>query len=225
MKKLSLILLTVASLVFTVNAATLFNDPYTVSGGGDINFEYTARQSGTEAPIIYTQSDGFTVTNIGPKAGKANVITTGHDPKYLCPDHNFTESGDFSVECDITRNGSDGDGWVTMGIGLDAVKDDPEQSGVSGLKVKFWDDGGLQVYLDGYKIYQSPSALNGLKTSVSPTLKVKLVVSQPDFSGSGDGYIAMFVNNKAYLLDDGGDHYITINPNGFDNNYITFSVD
>ena len=203
---------------------SLFVDNFNCIGsGGGINFEYTTRQSGTETPIAYTQSDGFTVTNIGPEAGKANVKTTGHNPKYLCPDHNFTESGNFSVECDITRYGSDDDGFVTMAIGTDGVNRDPAQSGVSGFKIKIWNNGGLQTYLNGVSISGSSSSFPELKVSSNPTLKVRLVVSQSDFTGSGYGYIAMFINNKAYILN--GPRYIAFNEYDFLNNYISLSVD
>ena len=223
MKKLSLTLLAVASLVFTVNATTLFDDPYTVSGGGDINFEYATRQSGTAAPVSYNQPEvGFTVTNAGPNAGKANVIAGAGQVRYLNLAHNFTESGNFSVEYEFTRLGPENPWWGSIAIGTDGVYQYPHQ-GAAGLEIRLWNIGYLWVTLNGVTLLdkQFPE----LTVSSNQTLKVKLVVSQPDFSGSGDGQIAMFINDKAYPMQITGTNIYTItNPGGFTNNYINFIV-
>jgi len=117
MKKLLLTLLTVASLVFTVNATTLFDDSYTVSGGGDANFEYATRQSGSSAPVQYQVVSGpITVTNAGPNAGKLNVLSgVGIVSYWNLANHNFTESGDFSIEFDVDRlDGADNFHWFEL---------------------------------------------------------------------------------------------------------------
>ncbi len=228
MKKLSLILSTIAVLAFTVNAATLFDDTFTVSGGGDINFEHNAagRQFGSAAPLSYNQPEvGFTVTNGGPNAGKANVITGAGQVRYLNLNHNFTESGNFSVEYELTRlNSPDSPYWGSMAIGTDAVYQYPHNVGVNGLEIRLWNHGFMWVSLNGVRILdiQYPE----LTVASNQTLKLKLVVSQPDFSGAEDAQIAMFINDKAYpmRIAAGTNIYTITNPGGFANNYINFIV-
>ncbi|RLD09472.1 MAG: hypothetical protein DRI44_08405 [Chlamydiae bacterium] len=227
MKKLSLTLFTVTLLVSTVNAAILFDDTFTVAGGGDINFEYNAagRQFGTAVPLSYNQPEvGFTVTNVGQNAGKANVITGPGQVRYLNLNHNFIESGNFSVEYELTRlNNPNSPYWGSMAIGTDGVYQYPHQ-GANGLEIRLWNHGYMWVSLNGERILdmQYPE----LTVSSNRTLKLKLIVSQPDFRGSGDAHIAMFINDKAYpmRIAAGTNIYTITNPGGFTNNYLNFIV-
>ncbi len=227
MKKLSLTLLTVATLVFTVNATTLFDDTYTVSGGGDANFEYNAgRQTGTAAPILYDVVNGpITVTNAGQNAGKLNVLSgSGNLSYWNIASHNFTESSDFSVECEVERlDGADNFHWFSINIGTDGGWSFPSDAGASGLEIRFWEQGQLVVYLNSSTPIIN-QAFDELKVSVNPTIKIRLVVSQPDFAGSGDGKIALFVNDKALPLAASASGYTLVNSGGFTNNYINFRV-
>ena len=228
MKKLSLILLTVASLVFTVNAATLFDDPYTVSGGGDANFEYAARQSGTAAPISYQVVNGpITVTNAGPNAGKLNVLSGAGNLSYWnIANHNFTESGNFSIECEVERlDGADNFHWFEVSIGCNGAWQNPEDNpAFPGLSVKLWQQGQLVTYTNGNATPLINQAFDELKVSVNQKIKVRIVVSQADFSGAGDAKIALFVNDKALPLSSDGYPYTLVLPGGFTNNYINFRV-
>ena len=222
MNKLSLTLLTVATLVFTVSATTLFEDPYTVSGGGDANFEYTIRQSGAAAPVPYGMANGpFTVTNAGPNAGKLNILAGIGVVSHLnIASHNFTESGDFSVEVEIDRiDGVDNTHSAQICIGTDGAWLWPE-GGNPGLTVRIYQQGHLKVYLNNGTALINDN-FNDLKVSVNQKIKVRIVVSQVDFAGSGDGQIALFINDKAYPLQSlGTNMYILTNPGGFANNYI-----
>ncbi len=209
-----------------VSSSTIFADNFNCTGsGGNINFEYntSGRQSGNAAPLFYNQPEiGFTVTNAGPNAGKANVITGAGQVRYLNLAHNLTESAGFSVEYEFTRLSPDGGTWGSIAIGTDAVYQYPHQ-GVAGLEIRLWNHGWMWVHLNGVQLLnkQFPE----LAVSSSQTLKVKLVVSQTDFSGSGDGQIAMFINDKAYPMQiTGGEKYTITNPGGFTNNYINFIV-
>ena len=61
-------------LAASANAATQFLDPFTVTGGGGISYQYAARQSGPLAPIgWYNYFGPATVTNEGPYTGKAFI--------------------------------------------------------------------------------------------------------------------------------------------------------
>ena len=225
MKKL-LTLLTVAALVFTVNAGTLFDDDFTVTGGGDVNFEYDqGRQTGTLSPILYNWANGpSTVTNGGPNAGQCHMAAAGaNPPAYLNIAHNFTESGDFSLEYEITRLEADNANWDAVSLGTDAPYKYPHETPLNyGFEVIFFEHGWYHVYM--------PGQLTGnfffaeLQPSVTPTLKIRFVVSQADFSGTGDARIAMFINDKPYPLinGDGGTKYSFDFPGGFTNNYISW---
>jgi len=228
MKKLSLTLLIVASLVFTVNATTLFDDPYTVSGGGDANFEYATRQSGSSAPVQYQVVSGpITVTNAGPNAGKLNVLSgPGIVSYWNLANHNFTESGDFSIEFDVDRlDGADSFHWFEVSIGCDGAWQNPEDNtAYRGLSVKLWEQGQLVTYTNGNSTAMINQAFDELKVSVNQKIKVRIVVSQADFSGTGNAKIALFVNDKALPLSSDGYPYTLILPGGFVNNYINFRV-
>ena len=57
-------------------AQTVFQDNFTVTGGGDVNFQYEniGRQTGAEAPANYYHSNGpSTVTNAGANAGECKM--------------------------------------------------------------------------------------------------------------------------------------------------------
>jgi len=228
MKKLSLTLLTVATLVFTVNAATLFDDSYTVTGGGDANFEYSTRQSGSSAPVQYQVVNGpITVTNAGPNAGKLNVLSGAGIVSYWnLANHNFTESGDFSVEFDVDRlDGADNFHWFEVSIGCNGAWQYPEDNAAyPGLSVKIWEVGQLVTYTNGNATALINQGFDELKVSVNQKIKVKLVVSQANFSGTADAQIALFVNDKALPLSSDGYPYTLTLPGGFVNNYINFRV-
>jgi len=228
MKKLSLFLFATTILTFTLNAAVLFNDTFTVSGGGDVNFEYSTRQSGTAAPISYQVANGpITVTNAGPNAGKLNVLSGAGNLSYWnLANHNFTESGNFSIECEVERlDGADSFHWFEVSIGCNGAWMNPEDNpAFPGFSVRLWEQGQLVTYTNGNATPLINQAFDELKVSVNQKIKVKIVVSQADFSGAGDARIALFVNDKALPLSATGYPYTLTLPGGFLNNYINFRV-
>jgi len=219
MKKLSLIIFTTVAIAFTANAAILFYDDYTVTGGGDVNFEYATRQTGTAAPQPYQWANGpCTVTNAGPNAGKLHMdgapVTS-----WNAINHNFVESPDFSIEYELTRQPDQTNGWDSISFGKDAVWKTPNGPEY-GMGIIFFENGWYQVFDSGTLV---GSALYPEHVFTSnATIKIKVVVSQQDFTGGSDAQVALFINDKpCYLQNVGGNGFTYTFANGFTNNFIT----
>jgi len=82
----------------------------------------------------------------------------------------------------------------------------------------------LVVYTNGNATALIDQGFDELKVSVNQKIKVRIVVSQTDFSGTGNAQIALFVNDKALPLSSDGYPYTLTLPGGFVNNYINFRV-
>jgi len=197
-------------------AENIFSDNFNVTGNGDINFQFDTpgRQSGTAAELLYDQHPlgGAYVTNAGPYAGKC-VIT-----KAIWPVHNFTESGNFSIEFDLTRE-SHSPQWLAINLGNNAGNIWPWHA-TPGFSVVIHNDGGYSTWQDG--IATASFSFVELTWSNNPTLKVKIVVSQDGFPATQDARIALFFNDKPYpTFNAGGNKYLYNYKGGFTNNYFT----
>ena len=207
------------------NAETIFMDNFNVTiDGGDVNYQNDApgRQSGTViTPINYSWwTIGGTapyVTNAGPYAGKCRIE---HDVA-MSPNHNFIESGDFSIEYELTRLTNGGD-WSSIQFGKNYYHLAP------------WSDPGMSVIIgDGnYQFWDTGAGATGhfffaeLAVNSNPTLKIRAQVSQPDFGGTNDAHVALFINDKPYPLYyyDGVAKYTYTFHNGFTNNNLVIST-
>ena len=133
----------------------LFEDTFNVTGGGNINYNYNeaGRQSGSLAPLTYTTFNALCVciTNEGPSAGKAKssiLLSNAAPPLMSCgfsPDQNFTNSGDFSIEYDLTRF-PDGY-WASVEFGHNSQNVGPWNPD-GGMSVRF-ENNGFYVVQDG----------------------------------------------------------------------------
>jgi len=223
---------------FTISSAsqtkTIFKDRFSVISSGDANHQYNiaGRQSGNAAPLIYNCKGGpSTVSVSGPNVGKCHMDGTTQ-PAYLSPYHNFTESGDFSIKYDITRfPGENTQQWNVISFGTDdSYKIPHEISGGTnhGMEIVMFEHGWYHVYVNN--IFTANYYFSELEYANNPTLKIKITVSQNDFSGSGNAEIAMFINGKPYPLSGGHvgldtGRYIYTFAGGFTNNFITFVTD
>jgi len=217
---------------FTVSAATqtktIFKDRFSVLSSGDINHQYNiaGRQCGNAAPSIYNFANGTsTVTLSGPNAGKCHMDASSA-PAYLSPLNNFNESGDFTLQYDLTRIPSGNtQQWDLVAFGTDGAFKIPHEGNAHGFEVVFYEHGWYHVYANN--IITANFHFSELEFINNPTLKIKFIVSQNDFSGSGDAKIAMFINGKPYPLSGGhvgvnADKFIYSFAGGFTNNYINF---
>jgi len=209
-------------------AALLFEDTFNVTGGGNINYNYneSGRQFGSLAPLTYTTYNALCVcvTNEGPSSGKAKTSVlnyTAAPPLLRCgfsPDQNFNNSGNFSIEYELTRFFEGG--WASVEFGHNSQNVDPWNPD-GGMSVRF-ETNGMYVVQDGGNNVTGVFIYSELETN---TLKIKIVVSQNDFSGS-DAHIALFVNEIPYPLyktpADNRPRYIYTRAGGFTNNYISF---
>ena len=122
-------------LLQTSRADIIFSDNFNITdGGGDINYQIGAegRQSGSITPLDYvhwfsTNIVYTLVTNAGPTAGKLEYYAgdvLGDPYGTFSPNHNFTESGDFSIEYEIERI-SDVANWSSLEFGKDSPNASP----------------------------------------------------------------------------------------------------
>ena len=206
----------------------IFKDTFNVSGSGDVNYNYNeaGRQSGLVAPLTYNWANGpVTVTNEGSHAGKAHMDATSI-ASYLNPSYNFTNSGNFSIEFDLTRFlSATTTEWVTCSFGTDGAWKFPHESPESlGMEVMFYQHGWYQVYIPG----TIPANIVGnfyfpeLHILSNQTLNVKIIVSQIGFPPTSDAKIAMFINDTPYPLVNSELSLIYSYIGGFTNNYINF---
>ncbi len=154
------------------------------------------------------------------------------EPAYLSPYHNFIESSDFSIEYEITRfPGSDKTQWNVFSFGTDdsfKIPHDISNGTNHGMEIVMFEHGWYHVYVDN--IATGNFYFPELHCDFNPTLKVKIIVSQPDFTGSADAQVALFINEKPYPLSGvqngtQANTYIYTFDGGFTNNFMTFVTD
>ena len=221
-------LLVIVTFLFsqTSYAEIIFSDNFNITdGGGDINYQIDApgRQNGSVATLQYNAVGNTLVTNSGPTAGK--LVAKGAPSCTFSPDQNFTDSGNFILEYEITRLGSGN--WASVEFGHDGQNTAP-WSPSGGMSIRF-EENGSYVVQDGWPTATGQFNFAELSYASSPTLKVKIVVSQPGFPAIGDAKIALFVNDKPYpmfWIEDRAS-YVYKRP-GFTNNYVSllgFEID
>ncbi len=205
------------------NTGILFDDSFYVTDSGDVNNQYnlTGRQSGWAAPLEYTlmlqPGDSVSVDNAGQFTEKCKFDATTSGGTSFGPDHNFLESSEFNVEFELTRTTNNTD-WTGIGIGKNNITEAPPW-GASGFNFMCYPNGSYNTYIDG--IWTAGYNFAELSSDSNNTLKIKICVSQLDFSGTNDAQISLFINNKPYPV--GINNFIHTKTNGFLNNYIGFS--
>ncbi len=226
MKVLSIIILLTLIVLAPQNlfATTIFADNFNVTGSGNVNHNYeeSGRQSGTAATLMYDVSGtgNAYVTNGGSYAGKC--VLAPHAPM-MSPVHNFNESGDFSIEYELTRpdNPAFSNDWNCIIFGNDGGNVVPWHT-VPGFGLVFENKGSYSIWDRGIQF----SAFNfpGLSWS-NPFVKVKFVVSQGGFPPTQDARIALFLNDKPYPLSNvDGNKFIYSYKGGFTNNFLTIGA-
>jgi len=206
-----------------ISAETILYDDFTVTISGDVNTELD-RQTGSAAPISYAAANGpSTVTNAGPYAGTC-FMHGDPVPSYLSPLALFKESGQFSVEYEIDRvHGIDTNKWDAFSFGTDSHFNYPHEAGTNGLELLLWEHGFYNIYINN-NVSTGNFGFVELQSSSNSNLKIKFVVSQPDFGTPGDALISLFINDRPYpIVNVGTDARFLINhEGGFANNLISF---
>jgi hypothetical protein len=209
--QLTLTVLAVIALVASANAETYLADNFTVTGGGDANYEYTngVRQSGTMSPIDYVDPAAGTVTNAGDHAGTCSMF----DLTGLSPNQMYTNSaGNLVYEFDIERFTTD---WTAFAFGKDFLQDWHHIR--SGMGIAFVAVNSYEIKDRFVQTYGGISTEMGLDNAYN----VKIVISQDGFPASGDAYVAIFINNVPLIMDDATKNYVYRHAAGFTNNYIS----
>ncbi len=208
-----------------ISAEIILYDDFTVTSGGDINTEL-GRQSGSEATISYDLANGpVTVTNAGEHAGKAHMDAT-IAASYLHPTHNFNESGNFTIEFDVTRFlGATTGEWVTCSFGTDGLWKFPHESAENlGMEVLIFQYGLYQVFIPGVLNVVGSFSFPELHILSNQTLKVKIISSQDGFPPKSDARVSLFINDKLYPIATiaATNAYTYDYIGGFTNNEINF---
>ena len=203
-------------------AETILYDDFTVTSSGDVNIELT-RQTGLQAPLSYFYANGpSTVTNEGIHANKCHMDGTVL-PSYLSHGYNFKDSSSFSFEFAITRFPVNTSEWTAISFFTEGHYVYPHEStNNTGMEIILFEGGGYQVFDTGVMI--GGFAFAELNSGVTPTLNVRFVASQPDFSGSGETLVSLFINGKPYpIINQGTDQrFLYMRTNSFTENYISF---
>ncbi len=206
------------------NLGIIFEDNFNISSGnGNVNFQFDIvnRQTGWAAPLEYSlllqSSDNVSVTDTGLFAEQCKFDATTSGGSSFCPDYNFLEAPEFNVEFELTRT-TNNDEWTGIGIGKNNIDEMPPW-GISGFNFMCYPNGSYNIYDGG--IATANYNFVELSSSSNNILKIKICVSQVDFSGTNDAQISLFINNKPYPA--GVNKFIHTKKNGFTNNYIGFS--
>jgi len=230
--KLALIVLTIIAIAVSAKTTPIFDDSFDVTSPGDINHEYNGgRQTGTATPTAYdVWADAAQyapyVTNAGPNAGQCYMPSDGTawgSHSIFSPIHNFTESGNFSVEVEFYRSGENS--WKSFNVCKDTTLNNLWNG--PGFGFMFYPAGTYNFY-DGWNDNHPTGGFNfaELTYSSNPVLKVKYVVSQPGgFPPTSDAHVALFINDKAYPVCSSPNKYIQTHSGGFSNNYLSIFSD
>jgi hypothetical protein len=206
------------------NLGIIFEDNFNISSGnGNVNFQFDTigRQTGWVAPLEYSfqlqSGDSVSVTDTGLFARQCKFDATTSGGSTFSPDHNFLESSEFNVEFELTRT-TNNDNWIGIGIGKNSIDERPPW-GTSGFNFMCYPNGSYNIYDGG--IATAGYNFAELSSSSNNILKIKICVSQVDFSGTTDAQISLFINNKPYPA--GLNKFIHTKKNGFENNFIGFT--
>lgn len=199
----------------------IFKDTFNSSvQSNDINFENTARQTGSAAPLTYSEnagSDEQTQINADDAPGHLRISNA-----YVSPNHNFTEGGQFTVEFDINPGIDDADStstdWAAIVFG--ATAQNRFVNGSDGMGILFRNNGGIEVWDGGSRVSGGGGDFpGGLPTNSD--FHVRIEVSTDNFRGGSPATIHMFVNNTEVHIG-GGDTFSYTKASGFKGNYLTF---
>jgi len=211
-----------------ISAELIFEDNFNIpSGGGDVNYELYAsgRQSGSAGSISWNWwSGGATpyVTNAGAFAGTC-FVPPGASVCAVTPEYNFVDSPNFTIEFDLIRTAEDPTKSFSIQFGKQWYHQAPNTS--NGFSIMFFQNGVYTTYESvNWTGWFSKAELS---YSSNATLKIKICVSQPDFGGTNDAKIAMFINGRPYPLtgfpESGRYLYTYTLEGGLSYNYLTFS--
>jgi hypothetical protein len=203
-------------LIFAVQVMavqTIFQDNFTVSGGGNINFQYDVigRQTGAEAPADYYHPNGpSTVTNAGANAGKCKMDGTPLD-SWLSPGGNFNQSADYSIKFELTRL-FDSNKTFYFSFGKNAIYQ-PANSADPGMGIIFYENGFYQLFDSNTLVFSQH--FSALEAASNPSLSIEISVSNSTF-------VTLTIDGTKYPLRNSGDIYTYEYTDKFENNYITF---
>ena len=197
-----------------ISSQIIFKDNFTVTGSGNVNFQFDAvgRQTGSEAPIEYSHANGpSTVTDSGTNAGKCLMNGTSVS-SWLSPGGNFNQSADYSIKFELTRLlPADKSFFVSFGknnIYQPANNPDP------GMGIVFFENGFYQLFNSNSVVFSQH--FSELEAASNPSLAIEISVSNST-------YVSMIINGTKYPLKSSGDIYTYEYTGRLENNYITFN--
>src|SRR5437660_380354 len=207
----------------TITNELIFRDTFDVSAqNNDINFENSLRQSGSAAPLTYSENaltDDLTQVGAPDAPGRLRLQSNS----YVSPDHNFIEGGRFTIEFDVdpgiddTGDPLSGD-WC--GVVFGSTSQNPFIFSSDGMGILFRNSGNIEVWetqAQGAIYSASGDYPGGIPTGTN--FHVRIEVDTADFSGNSPATIKMFVNNIQVRIDNNTLEHVK--PSGFHNNYVT----
>ena len=190
----------------------------------DVNEVASERQVGRVAPLNYTESgetasggilDDLTqIGHVDYPGTLASISLNG--ATLISPEHNFVESGSFTVEFDVHPGanlpGHESPDWAEIVIG--ASQRNRFVNASDGVGILFRNNLAIQVFDGQTSIYGSAAG------ALPPdTFHVRLDVESPGFEGSGDATIRLFVDGEPFGLTAETEELVK--AGGFSSNNIT----
>ncbi len=194
---------------------TLLADPFVTAYDGELQDAELSRQSGTLAPISY--SDLPSAANSGQSqltgAGLVLYPSTAYPMPGLRPDHNFTNSSRlrFSVDIDSISGGSWG--GLAIGCGPDAKS----IFDTNGFGIRIFSSGSVMAVSQGAQF---------LATSVPASDSYHLEIettTMPAYDGSGTATLKVSINGMGIDLN-GSAPGISIDRPGLAANYAVIDA-
>jgi len=210
----------------------LFLDTFTVSAGSvDVSFEYDAagRQSGSLAPLTYSQFDGGQwfdfASQVGHSANPGAMLLTAADYNpdtqgRVSPDYNFDVAGTTRISLDVIPGDTS---WQAINFGADASgRNQWILDGSAAFGILFKPDGVYEAYDGGVGVgsasYTASPGTNSILIEISDT-------DGNPWDGVGSTTIDVYADGSStpflsYTKAAGGytDNYITLQAFGSYNN-------
>ncbi len=208
-----------------VQPVLVFQDTFDTSrNDNDINFEMGGRQSGTAAPLSYSDTSVYeALTQVNNDAAPGWLWLqpdTIENQASVSPLYNFNHIGPFTVEFDVNPGFDDathasGD-WAAVIIGANGPNTFVNAS--NGIGILFRNNGQIQVFNRNVSAYGGDGGIDG--GMPRDGFHVAIEVDLTDFLGQSPATVRMFIDGvQADINQDNGPELVL--ANGLTSNYIT----
>ncbi len=196
---------------FYTNGVVYLSDSFDVSsGGGNVNYQLSARQSGILSTLNYVYSGNIAVTNSGTFAGKCRMNASASSANFS-PDASITNNRNFIIEVNFSHQTFNSNTWFGICFGKNNSLAAPWYP--SGMTIIFRDNGVYTFFDNNVEIATG-------NYNMSENVNVRICSSQLKYGD--DALVAVYVNDLPVILNSSLGAYIVSHKSGFSTNYVTF---